>query len=57
VSQCSKNKQGAEAFGAFTRVISIVLRRCADPISALVEGFRTGRVPDLPTYRQSVTPY
>lgn len=46
VSQCSKNERGAEAFGAFTSVVRTVLRRCTDPISALVEVFRTGRVPD-----------
>lgn len=46
VSQCSKNERGAAAFGAFTSVVRTVLRRCADPVAALVEVFRTGRVPD-----------
>jgi len=46
VSQCSKNEQGAEAFGAFTSVIRTVLRRCPDdPVGALIEVFRTGTLP------------
>jgi hypothetical protein len=50
VSQCSKNRAGAAAFGAFASVIgTLVLRGCPSVVDALYEVLHTGRVAEAPS--------